>query len=110
MAIKFKTKKKEESSNNRELLGKINSVLLSTEANELDFVDYGYNADSEKSVLDWLVYDKNVGIISEEDGHGVVNLKITYEGNTAAITVDSGNVNNIGNDFYIVVLKLLEIA
>ncbi len=39
MAIKFKTKKKEESSNNRELLGKINSVLLSTEANELDFVD-----------------------------------------------------------------------
>ena len=104
MAIKFKTKKKEESSNNRELLGKINSVLLSTEA------DYGYNADSEKSVLDWLVYDKNVGIISEEDGHGVVKLKITYEGNTAAITVDGGNVHNIGNDFYMVVLKLLEIA
>ena len=110
MAIKFKTKKKEESSNNRELLGKINSVLLSTEANELDFVEFGYKVGSEKSVLDWLIYDKNVGILSEEYGPGIVKLKVTYESNTAAITVDGGNVNNIGNDFYIVVSKLLEIT
>ena len=109
MAIKFKTKKKEESSN-RELLEAINRALISTEVNEIDFVEFGYKVGSEKSVLDWLVYDKNVGILSEEYGPGIIKLKVTYEGNTASITVDSGNVNNIGNDFYMVVLKLLEIA
>ena len=53
---------------------------------------------------------KNIGILTEKVETGVVNLKISYGGNVAAIRVTKDNLDHVGDDFYIVVLKLLEIA
>lgn len=106
MGIKFKLKKVTK----EDLSTKINEQLINADLDASEFIQYGYDPTQEKSVLDWIVFDKNIGILTEKVETGVVNLKISYGGNVAAIRVTKDNLDHVGDDFYIVVLKLLEIA
>ena len=107
MAIKFKSKKKKIEQENKELLELINEKIVNSCPYESRFEDLGYDKENKKSLFDWLVHDKSVGILSEETGGDYLRLKLTYNKDSVTTLVARENVDNFDEVFYELILNLM---
>ena len=107
MAIKFKSKKKKIEQENKELLELINEKIVNSAPYESRFEDLGYNKETDKSLFDWLVHEKSVGILSEETGGDYLRLKLTYNKDSVTTLVARENVDNFDEVFYELILNLM---